>query len=396
MPEYVKNDYIVGGYRFNYSYWQASKSLFQLHNETINVWTHLLGNLVFLYLLVFVVIPAPTLHDRASMLQQDLSHLRGAPLAPFLRSSASLDDIDRLVSQSTHLQASWVTLRADYLANQVHAAQPLVERLEATLGKLKNHLETKEPAAAHGRSGAVDPALQLQLVNDLQLLQSEVDQFARAIESDLDAHFVPIWPLVIFIFSVISCFTFSALFHLYCAVGGEDVHLLWRKMDYVGISLLIAGSYIPVMYYLTELGSYRFLYIVCAFLIAAGVISFTLTDNAYRPEYRTFRACLYVAYGLFGLVPGIHTILLVSHGHPSHPIIVTVFLRLAFMGFLYIFGAFMYVRRIPERWAIGKFDIFLHSHQFFHILVILAAFVHFGTCIDMWKLAHYHSVPYIV
>ena len=392
VPEYVKNDHIVGGYRYNMSYWQASKSLFQLHNETINVWTHLLGIFGFLYLLFFFVLTVPTSHDRVVLLQEQFETIKQVHLPPFLRSSATLDSIAQLVHDSNGFAAAWRQFRTEYLANQQHAVQPLLDRLDLTLQELNKHLQAEEKSLG---TAQIDPHLQSKLVDDFVLIQSELAALDLAMSSDLDAHYVPVWPLVVYIFSVISCFLFSTLFHLYCAVDGEDVHLLWRKMDYAGISILIAGSYIPVMYYLIELGSYRFFYIGCAFVIAAGVISFTLTDNAYKPEYRTFRACLYVAYGLFGLVPGLHTVYTVSHGHPSHPIVVNVFLRLSFMGFLYIFGAFLYVRRIPERWSTGKFDIFLHSHQFFHVLVILAALVHFQTCFDMWKLAHYHTITFI-
>ena len=43
----VTNKYILNGYRINYDTWGATLcSLFQLHNETINVWTHFIGFLV--------------------------------------------------------------------------------------------------------------------------------------------------------------------------------------------------------------------------------------------------------------------------------------------------------------------------------------------------------------
>jgi len=37
-------------------------------------------------------------------------------------------------------------------------------------------------------------------------------------------------------------------------------------------------------------------------------------------------------------------------------------------------------------YAPGKFDIFGHSHQFFHVLVVAAALIHFMGCV------HIHSV----
>lgn len=49
VPHYFRERYICTGYRpLNHSWRYYFLSLFQRHNETINVWTHLLAFLVFL------------------------------------------------------------------------------------------------------------------------------------------------------------------------------------------------------------------------------------------------------------------------------------------------------------------------------------------------------------
>ncbi|OQR87562.1 adiponectin receptor protein [Achlya hypogyna] len=48
------NAYIRSGYRVNYSALHCVQSLFELHNETWNVWTHIVGSLIFACLLVGV------------------------------------------------------------------------------------------------------------------------------------------------------------------------------------------------------------------------------------------------------------------------------------------------------------------------------------------------------
>ena len=37
------NEYIITGYRVELDFWESVKSLFGLHNETGNIWTHLIG-----------------------------------------------------------------------------------------------------------------------------------------------------------------------------------------------------------------------------------------------------------------------------------------------------------------------------------------------------------------
>lgn len=51
---YMKgNEYILRGYRLNFnSGYKIIKSLFMIHNESINVWTHLLGA-IFVFILLF-------------------------------------------------------------------------------------------------------------------------------------------------------------------------------------------------------------------------------------------------------------------------------------------------------------------------------------------------------
>lgn len=49
-----ENQYVLSGYRFYRSTKDCLKSLFKLHNETMNIWSHLLGFLFFSYLSVNV------------------------------------------------------------------------------------------------------------------------------------------------------------------------------------------------------------------------------------------------------------------------------------------------------------------------------------------------------
>ncbi len=53
-PFYV-NLHINEGYRVNYSFTQCLASIFTLHNESLNIWSHLLG-LICLILVSFEVI----------------------------------------------------------------------------------------------------------------------------------------------------------------------------------------------------------------------------------------------------------------------------------------------------------------------------------------------------
>ncbi|KAJ3011214.1 hypothetical protein HKX48_006964 [Thoreauomyces humboldtii] len=57
-------------------------------------------------------------------------------------------------------------------------------------------------------------------------------------------------------------------------------------------------------------------------------------------------------------------------------------------GVIYFIGAVVYASRVPERWAPGKFDIWFHSHQIFHILVVAAAVVHYYGVVEQQRWWH--------
>lgn len=53
------NDYIISGYRINYNTpWLTIKSLFHRHNELLNIWTHVIGALLALLMIMQILIYA--------------------------------------------------------------------------------------------------------------------------------------------------------------------------------------------------------------------------------------------------------------------------------------------------------------------------------------------------
>ena len=51
-PHLAFNKYIIKGYRAGYSVTDCFQSLFQIHNETVNIYTH--GNILFVFFFAIV------------------------------------------------------------------------------------------------------------------------------------------------------------------------------------------------------------------------------------------------------------------------------------------------------------------------------------------------------
>jgi len=148
------------------------------------------------------------------------------------------------------------------------------------------------------------------------------------------------------------------------------------------------GSFFPWLYY----GFYcettpKMIYLTVSCVLGFICIVVSLWERFGEPQFRPLRAGLFAGFGLSGVVPVLHYAF--AKGF-IHAISKASLGWLALMGSLYILGALVYASRIPERWFPGKCDIWFHSHQLFHLLVIAAAFVHYhGICeMAMARLAH--------
>ena len=201
---------------------------------------------------------------------------------------------------------------------------------------------------------------------------------------DVQIHDLP-WDeqvmLFFFFFGAMACLCCSFMFHLF-SNHSQKVFQLFIRLDYSGIAFLITGSSIPAYYYAfycTALAKYA--HILVLVILCISCISVSLWSKFSTPKYRPLRFAVFVLFGLYGIVPGVHIALREGvTGHNAYPL-----RGLCIMASLYLTGAGLYVLRIPERFFPGKFDIWASSHQIFHICVVSAALVHYDTLLNMVK-----------
>uniref|UniRef100_A0ACD5ZGS2 Uncharacterized protein n=1 Tax=Avena sativa TaxID=4498 RepID=A0ACD5ZGS2_AVESA len=186
-------------------------------------------------------------------------------------------------------------------------------------------------------------------------------------------HAVARWPRTIFIYGAMTCLSVSAAAHLLASHSRRFSRLFWQ-LDYAGIAVMIVSSFFPPVYY-TFLGSHaaQLAYLSAITLLGALVVAALLAPARSSPRLRHIRAGLFVSMGLSGVVPAMHALWL-NWGHPECYLALS--LELA-MGLVYATGAGFYVARVPERWRPGMFDCVGHSHQIFHVLVLVGALTHY-------------------
>ncbi|OQR81768.1 adiponectin receptor protein [Thraustotheca clavata] len=415
------NSYIHHGYRLHYSLKESFLSLFELHNETMNVWTHLIGSIIFWSLLISVClqVEADRTIEPHHAIMSTMPFLQGGQhtLRLFTAHTATSNS-ERLVMQSLSLDGSPrecieaasalmfneatftpITSHLDENdATELAQLQYDMQLLEGELVELMEHawvnrhmtkqllsLQNAISNRIHLLQEHLSPTVHLTVLKGLNSLDEALSHLANELN-----HQVPTWPMAVFIASAILCLSCSATFHLLYVVNMQ-IYFFLSRMDYAGIAVLIAGSFYPLIYYSFYCFPYiRTFYLATISILAGLTFGMSLIPKFSTLEYLYIRTCIFIGLGLFGIIPVTH-LCLVFGVYDEH---VTVVLGpLLLMAFLYIFGAFIYSIRFPERFYPGGFDVWGGSHQVWHCFVVAAALVHYFNVTQQYEWRWNNSCP---
>uniref|UniRef100_A0A7N0TT97 Uncharacterized protein n=1 Tax=Kalanchoe fedtschenkoi TaxID=63787 RepID=A0A7N0TT97_KALFE len=304
LPKYMKdNEFILNYYRANWPLREAFLSLFRWHNETINVWTHLLGFFLFLGLSVANLIDVPEVADFLSGF-------------------------------------SW-SLPQSIKTNVSHSSDPFFLSVASNLA--------------------------------VSLNQTSVERLATSSAQVA----VTRWPFFVFLCGAMVCLLSSSTCHLFCC-HSQPMNLFLLRIDYVGITVMIITSYFPPIYYVFQCQQlWQLVYLGGITVMGIFTIITMLTPSLSSPKYRHFRALLFSSMGFFGIVPTVHSLIL----NWNEPKALETLGYEGAMALSYLMGTMFYATRIPERWRPGWFDLAGHSHQLFHIFVIMGALSHYGAAL---------------
>jgi len=114
------------------------------------------------------------------------------------------------------------------------------------------------------------------------------------------------WPLFVFLSSAIVCLGSSAIYHWFSA-HSEKTNDILARLDYAGISILIAGSCYPPYYYFFYCEPFwRTFYLAFITIFATTVFLYSFEKNFNKPLNRNLRGILFLTLGISAGIPIIH------------------------------------------------------------------------------------------
>ena len=325
VPSFCRRDAILEGYRRTTSFQHSVGSIFRMHNETINIWSHLVG----------------------------------AWLRPCSKCASATCLGQTMPSMVRHRVD-------DSMLGQVRQQQAFAF--------------TRGVPVQHDHAGAcitillaVAFACSIFSVVDLVLLfkTGTVSPHSRR----LAAAAVPKLPILLFDMCTTTTMLLSATAHTFSCMPRAVSATLWR-LDQAGIGLGVFGCFIPGTFYSFYCyppgTSSRYLFVTWFMVVACAIMNAVLSCWVPARFIRSLRVASYVLLSCTAVVPVAE---IVTNQGTSCALQQTM-VWIGACACLAAAGGFFYASGVPERWYPGKYDLLGTGRKGRPVPEIIAKSVH--------------------
>lgn len=421
----VDNRFLLGGYRIGFNTFNDTlKSLFIKHNDLMNVWTHLIGAIIFIGILVFLANWKPinpqvfkeinqSLHlfvfssvnwrnTYKNQIQPHLNQLYSKDLYKIMKRS----NIGFLQMQQEKLESLFTNEReqidlklSEVLTEEENLSTEQLKKQFAEVSRFSKKyylfLLNNVDKFSSNNSNKTNKNLSEYIRVEAKKLIEKFEKLKKLEKENIrifskTGYSLERYPIAIFLCTAIFCLLSSTIFHLFHPISLR-IYTILHKIDLAGISILNFGSSFAMYYYYFYCMTVPLtIYCTFIFLFCFGVFFISLGNAIHLEENVHWKSLMYAGLGLINLVPLIHICVLSFYASPENdyiPINLSFFLILLMAG-LYLGGLGIYSSRFPERLFPNRFDIWFNSHTIWHIFVFLAAFTHFMNLLYMHETRH--------
>lgn len=241
-PDYLKdNEYIKDGYLINcHSFKLVFRSIFVCSNETINIWSHLIGYILSILLIILVSFYLKTGKlKELSVIEYDEVKLKTNEIITTLIKDLEIKN-DYNVNISHYIDR--IKMNSEKLIYNLGSRSTLLTNIEKYLEKNDNLIFQIRELSNNSKIPEI-------LSREWQICSNELKNYKnKYLINNIKGEDIGRWPLFIMLFSAMICFFFSTSFHWF-SIYSKELYSFLSRLDYVGITLLIPGSCFPPYYY---------------------------------------------------------------------------------------------------------------------------------------------------
>ena len=255
-PSYLKdNEYIKRGYLLNcHSVKLILRSLFVFSNESINVWSHLLGAIIAIFLIFFTYIYITP------------SFMKAIPIKEFEIIKTKVNET--IIPWSTDLEIhknqeinvlkpevvkyiDKIILNCNYLIKNYGVKNTIISIIGSFINNVNDYINSILKIFTKKNNSNVldDITIKWDICRNklINLFKSD-NELIYDDSSNNNHHNVERWPLFIMLSAAIVCLGCSTTFHWF-GIYNKKVNSFLSRLDYAGITFLIPGSCYPPYFY---------------------------------------------------------------------------------------------------------------------------------------------------
>ena len=247
-PEYLKdNEFIKNGYLINcHSLKLVLRSLFVCSNETINIWSHLIGCIISILLIIFTTIFIKTslMRELTETEYEDLQIKVNETIIPWSSELRRHKLIEmETINKNVCTVIDSILLNTDNLVSNygtkvttITIIEKFIENTKILINKIVN-IFSKD-------SNILDD-----ITTKWEICVNKIISYIKYdLTDDIKGENIGKWPLFIMLSAAIVCFGFSTTFHWF-SIYSKELYSLLCRLDYAGITFLIPGSCYPPYFY---------------------------------------------------------------------------------------------------------------------------------------------------
>ena len=243
-PDYLKdNEYIKEGYLINCnSFSKVFRSILVCSNETINIWSHLIGCIISVLLIILIACFLKTgkIKELSQTEYEDIQIKLNEAVIPLIKDLKKTNEENNYINVSNIINK--IKTNSENLIDNYGSKSNVITNIENYLEKNENLIN--QIMEMNNNSNILEI-----IVKNWEICSNKITNYInKFIINDIKGEDIGRWPLFIMLSSAIGCFAFSTSFHWF-SIYSKELYSFLCRLDYAGITLLIPGSCYPPYYY---------------------------------------------------------------------------------------------------------------------------------------------------